>query len=236
MVLVTQLVVRTKGKIVNMKDIIQFLYTDFILRDIFGYVLPGAVVFVAVLYFFCHTDIVKTIIDKDLLLWKHSFVLLLVVPLFYLIGHSVSGVAFNIVDPNPIYSYYPYNGDIKNNTDFMQHKEEFVNALGTLASSAERLNKQDERLVVLKQLTGTGSAACLIALFILFLSFLKNSKDDNMESKLTFKMVRIILIPMLLFLAGGLWAHHDKLRNRQISFELSVIKEAEEAANNGYKF
>jgi hypothetical protein len=195
-----------------MNDFVHFFYTEFLLRDYFGYIVPGAIVLMAALYFFAPRLLHEFLNVKEGSWWKTSSSVIAVMSAAYLTGHALQGSFFDAI-PNRIFSYAP-NLDDSNTIDRRIRFLHAVQALDHDHFSDSVYREERERIVVLKQFTGTASAALLLsAVFCVTASIKDREFVDNWWK-----------LAALLLLGFGLLSEHRQLIHRQKYFEDGVTE------------
>ncbi len=193
-----------------MSDWVDVLYSQFLLRDLLGYAVPGALVCLTVAY--CVLDPgTRDLLEKNALVNSYAGGILFL-GLAYLVGHAVSGLAFNAFSPNPVFAYYPYSS-ITTNRAAAQHQEQCSAAITHLNSP--ETNRQRERFSVLVHVTGNSAAAVLVSGLVYgFFTFWPNAKAYASWILLSAFFV-------------GLWLHHFRARGRRFEFEKAAVERAE---------
>lgn len=223
----------------DVSGIIKSLYSEFVLRDLLGYVVPGFIVLscfalgiVPILQVDSNTLVPKQLLARDRV--SRSIVAIMLCASCYLVGHGVVGVCFNTITPNRLYSYAL---SAFNNIVYQEHLGLWQSTLAAAdVATSDRLNAQRERHAVLKQLTGHGSAACLISACMLIVAavirvfvFDKNTWKFWRKSFWStiqpwgFWRTPLIIILSTITMWFGLWRQHVSSRVNQAHFEIPII-------------
>jgi hypothetical protein len=139
----------------------------------------------------------------------------------YFVGHAVAGFAFNLRPGNAVYSYYPpaEGGEQQDVASWTT----FIEAVDKITSNHARdsmFRAERERLVVINQMPGNGSAACVASLFLGLVSLLYYRKGDKTRQTSGREYCAILI---LLVVGLGLWFEHQRFRVRQFNFEQYVV-------------
>ena len=199
-----------------MAEALTFLYS-YILRDVFGYVVPGAIVIAAFVYFFRAERLLAYV--KNAWDIKSPGAWFIAVLPCYFVGHAVAGVAFNMWRENPVYSYSPpaVGGD----QPHIASLSTFIGAVDKLTNNNAQhsaFRAERERLAVINHMSGIGSAAAGVSMIIGIISLVYYLKHEKMHRRIDYWAV------VLLFLfAYGLWLEHRRFRDVQFQFEQDVI-------------
>jgi hypothetical protein len=205
-----------------MSETLSFLFAQFsfLLRDVFGYVVPGGILLASFVYFFrTHslTGYMKNVMDsKSVGAWIIGAVIC------YFVGHAVAGLAFNLWTSNPVYSYYP--PVVGGEKPHIASWTTFIGAVDKITSNHAQdsmFRAERERLVVINQLSGNASAACLASVVLGLASLFHRRKNPDETTLATGRQYWVILI--LLVLSLGLWLEHRRFREAQLTFEQDVI-------------
>jgi len=204
---------------------IKYLYREFILRDILSFVTPGAIIVMAVLYFFF----------SELLFPSYSIHWLLYIPLFgvfYLVGFAVQCfgeflgiISFSPPDEypwplkqrwnilNPIGAHWTKDKDIVWWNKYYKKMEEFWK----VTKSDEEAQQRRERLIVLKQMCANGFLSILIAGIFFGVSFC------------SFLCVKFLVVSVVAFLltASLFWGYRVHVL-RQYAREKIIVSSRQE--------
>ena len=209
-----------------MKEIVQQFYTEFLLRDILGYMVPGGLLLVAIFLVYGTKDQKKVIFGDGTSecppLIKSTPVWALCLATSYLMGHAISGFAFNIWEQNPVFAYYPHR-EIPDNETMGAHVVRFNTAVDAAKTAGLDLSKtlqQRERYAALLHLTGHGAAS----VFLVSVLFLVHRRREVKSAEDAGVLNSGYVLPAIVFLCAlGLWIHHNQLKYRRLTFETGVI-------------
>jgi len=201
-----------------MKDILGQLYNGFLLRDLLGYVVPGAFVLACLTHIFSliintpFLEITKSIPDKAL-------VYFFLVCLCYICGHFLSGVFFHAPFFRRLFSYSPkelisdYEG-MSREKAWSMHRGDYRKACEIINDS---MQSHIERHGALVHFTGHISASFLFTMFYL-LVFALYSLDYNV---LLYAIPIVIVFP-------GVFLHYKRLAIERYYLERKAIEAANE--------
>ena len=205
-----------------MSETLSFLFAQFsfLLRDVFGYVVPGGIVLISFAYFFRASSL--TLYIKNVASSKSVGAWVVGAVICYFVGHAVAGFAFNLWPGNAVYSYYP-SAESGEQQDVVSWTT-FIKAVDKITSNHARdsmFRAERERHVVINQMSGNGSAACVASLFLGLVSLLYYRKKGDKTAPTSGRGYCAILI--LLIVGLGLWFEHRRFRVRQYTFEQYVV-------------
>lgn len=199
-----------------MKDIIAQLYNGFLLRDLLGYIVPGAFVLGCVVHLLSvitdtpYSTITAAIPDKIL-----SYLFLIC--LCYVCGHFLSGIFFHTAVFKWIFSYAPDllatdYPDMSSDKAWSTHRTLYKMASETIGIS---MQNHVERHAALLHFTGHVSASFLfIAVYIC--AFAVYSSNFRI---LTYLAPIVILFP-------GIFLHYKRLSIERYHLERAAIEAA----------
>lgn len=199
-----------------MKDVLAQLYNGFLLRDLLGYVVPGAFVLgclvhlASVISGTALETIYKGIPDKAL-------VYFFIISLCYICGHFLSGIFFHFPLFKWIFSYSPDRlptdyPEVPSDQVWSTHRAEYRKACETIGSS---MQSHIERHGALLHFTGHVSASFLFTV-IYVCSFAIYSHN--------LKLV-LYTIPFLIVFPG-IFTHYRRLSIERYYLERAAIKSA----------
>ena len=194
-----------------MSEALTFLSAQFtyILRDVLGYVVPGAIVAGASIYFFR----LESFKNAD---FKSKGTWIVAILLCYFIGHVVAGIAFNLWRGNPVYSYSPPSAG--GDATHIESLSAFVQAVDRLTNNNAQqsvFRAERERLVVINHMSGIGSAAVAASILIAMASLLFHGDRRRRD---------LYAVLVLMLFSYGLWLEHKRFREVQYTFEQDVIR------------
>lgn len=202
-----------------MKDFIGQLYNGFLLRDMLGYVVPGAFVLGCLVHLLSViTDtpvstIAEAVPDKAL---SYFFLICLC----YICGHFLSGIFFHVplfgwifsYSPNLMLDDYP---EVPLDKAWSTHRAEYRKACETIGSS---MQSHIERHGALLHFTGHVSASFLFtAVYIcVFAAYSSNLK-------------MLLYLAPILIVFPGIFSHYRRLTIERYHLERAAIKNATSA-------
>jgi hypothetical protein len=199
-----------------------FAQFSFLLRDVFGYVVPGGILLASSAYFFRVSSL--TVYMKSISYLKSVGAWIVGALVCYFVGHAIAGLAFNLWPGNPVYSYSPpaLGGDrphVVSWTTFIQA----VDKITSTHAHDSMFQAERERLVVINQMSGNASAACSASVILGLVSLLYHRKTGDTATQQTRRREYLALLILFVF-SLGLWFEHQRFRETQYKFEQDVIK------------
>jgi hypothetical protein len=211
-----------------MEQIIKYLYSKFLFRDMLGYTIPGLLLLTIILFVFnLHKQTFKEIKDSKILVVGVIF-------LSYTIGLIIQALATYSYENGhhyPFTSFYP-NNISSESLKFARQDFEF-NSIVVSIRSNEVENDTLERFSVLRMIHGNVSFALLLSIMFLFLywfyKFLRSKKNKsysgNPKDFIIEVIKKIALLIILYFFHLILWRENQKLFiKEEIWRELIYIK------------
>jgi len=194
-------------------DTIRYIYSEFVLRDLLGYAVPGGIIMFAGISTLGLWPRLKAF-TKDWPVAHGVGAQLLVLAFAYILGQSLAGISLNLIPRNPVFAYWPPSR-IDSNIAEAQHVAAYNLVLATFSDAARApIAAQRERYAVLTHLTATSGAACLV---IVILGVARWRRPR-------FRTGRVVVVAAVTFV--GLEAQHLQARARRFDFECSVIRRA----------
>ena len=200
----------------RMKNLIGQLYNGFLLRDLLGYVVPGA--FVLACFIHLLSFVTKTPIEQIFQsIPNKSLAQFFIVCLCYICGHFLSGVFFHLRIFKWIFSYSPKAlrtdyPNISQEQAWSTHRADYRKACEIMGES---MQSHIERHAALLHFTGHISSSFLFTFFYLS-SFATCTSSYNI---LAYTAPIVVLFP-------GVFSHYRRLCIERYSLERAAIKRA----------
>lgn len=201
-----------------MKDILGQLYNGFLLRDLLGYVVPGAFVLA------CLTHILSIVTKTPIkeitqLVPDKTLVYFFLVCLCYICGHFLSGIFFHSPLFRWMFSYSPTfssseNTGMSKEEAWSMHRGDYRKACDSIGES---MQSHIERHGALLHFTGHISASFIFTIsYVFILAFYRSSWH-----------VLLYSIPILIIFPG-VFLHYRRLSIERYYLERAAIKAAAE--------
>jgi len=169
-------------------DAVKTLYQKFVMRDIFSFVTPGAILLASILYLFSSDFYNVLRISKEI----HFLLYLPVFGVFYALGVFCMSAGAFILDNSPV--------PIHNRKHLTEHLI-VINDFNKKTKENKEAQDQHERFVVLKQICGNNAAALFLSTIILLTKFLLDGFMSRWGLSTLFLSVILFLVSMVLFFA-----------------------------------
>lgn len=188
----------------EVKNIFNVIYSHFILRDLFGKIVPGSMVLIMLVWYSANFSYLEKLFDLSLWPW------LILIGLAWIIGFAIQSLGeFFLGWFKWGYRYFPKVEGIKGKKRELEnwyniYVIEFLNTYAT-----ENEIKLDERMVVIKEACGNGFIATILILILYW----------SHEHSIIINEFSIILT----VIGAALWRMHVKHFERQYELIQKVI-------------
>ncbi len=182
----------------DVNDAVKSLYQKFMLRDIFSFITPGAILITSVLYLFGSNVFNLLHSSKDI----HFMLYLPILGVFYVLGIFCMSIGAFIFDNSPV--------PVHNRKHFAEHLI-VINDFNKAVKDNKEAQLQHERFSVVKQICGNNAVALFMSGTILLLKFILNAIESRWAFSLLIFSAILFLISVVLY-----FAHKSFLEQQEI--------------------